>query len=295
MTLLLPQPKQLSHGTIARNASQSAYPSLWRGLTNAWVPALGQTGLKLVDAALTHRPGELTNMPASAWVATQKGLALTYAGTDDFVTTYQGLKLRTTGAMTVVCLVKGQSGGASIGSVCGNTGNSGFRGFMVGPNNVGTWGFYIAENDITFNSQTVTGHDSTVWTNYAHVYEPSTRLTIYRNGVQVAENTTSIPASQYINNGYFTKIGNRGDGHLGGGTAYFSGEISTVLYYHRVLVLEEIQTLYRDHLAPFRRRDLVIPYATPAAGSGRSMGSLAGAGGLAGPSGLAGTGGGIAG
>jgi len=85
-------------------------------------------------------------------------------------------------------------------------------------------------------------------------------------------------------------------GNRAGSGVTFDGSISNFSIWNRRLAINEIQTLNRDPLAPFRRRDLVIPYATPAAAAtGRSMGSLAGAGGLAGPSGLAGTGGGIAG
>ncbi len=61
---------------FARNAAESAYPGLWKGLVGAWVPSLGVTGLTLRDVSGRHNHGTLTNMdPATDWVTTdQRGL-----------------------------------------------------------------------------------------------------------------------------------------------------------------------------------------------------------------------------
>jgi len=45
----------LTYGTIARNASQAKYPSLWKGLVGAWYPMLGRTGLSIPDLSGCRR------------------------------------------------------------------------------------------------------------------------------------------------------------------------------------------------------------------------------------------------
>ena len=59
---------------FARNAAQSEYPELWRGLVGLWSPSLGPTGLTLYDWSGNKNRGALTNMDASTdWVVGEKG------------------------------------------------------------------------------------------------------------------------------------------------------------------------------------------------------------------------------
>jgi len=54
---------------FARNAAESAYPELWRGLVGLWPTSLGPTGLTLYDRSLgVPNNGGLTNMEAGDWV-----------------------------------------------------------------------------------------------------------------------------------------------------------------------------------------------------------------------------------
>lgn len=78
------------------------------------------------------------------------------------------------------------------------------------------------------------------WYHIVGVYEPSTRVTLYLNGVNVAENTTSIPAS--IHN-TAEPLGFGGDGYgFGGGR--FEGKMDDLRIYNRALSDEEVSILY---------------------------------------------------
>jgi hypothetical protein len=71
----------------ARNASESAYPNLWRGL-DIWVcPSINPRGLTLYDLGPGRKNGTLENVLASAWGVSQGGgyLALNRASTRDCV------------------------------------------------------------------------------------------------------------------------------------------------------------------------------------------------------------------
>ena len=70
----------------ARSAGESAHPNLWKGLAGAWVPAMGVTGGTLRDISGNKNHGTLTNMdPATDWVVGEKGLALDFDGSDDYI------------------------------------------------------------------------------------------------------------------------------------------------------------------------------------------------------------------
>ena len=71
--------------TIARNASEAAYPHLRQGLVGAWVPGLGVTGGTLRDASGRKHHGTLTNMDsATDWQASGGGWCLDFDGSNDY-------------------------------------------------------------------------------------------------------------------------------------------------------------------------------------------------------------------
>lgn len=71
---------------FARNETESAYPSLWRGLAGAWCPSLGIQGRKLIDMSNNGHDGIFSSgMGMDAWTPSPWGWALKYDGTDDLV------------------------------------------------------------------------------------------------------------------------------------------------------------------------------------------------------------------
>lgn len=78
-------PPSLNAG-FARRKGESAYPQLWDGLVACYEPGLGPQGGVLYDFAGRRLDGTLTNMdPATDWVVTERGYALDFDGSNDYV------------------------------------------------------------------------------------------------------------------------------------------------------------------------------------------------------------------
>lgn len=61
MSILLPQLSTPSYASgFARGAGESAHPGLWKGLVGAWCPNLGNTGLRLYDMSGHENHGTLS-------------------------------------------------------------------------------------------------------------------------------------------------------------------------------------------------------------------------------------------
>jgi len=69
--------------TIARNASEAAYPALWRGLRLCWSASLGQTGDTLQTAVGTTTGTFSGTTAAGVWQRRHGKLCLDFDGTDD--------------------------------------------------------------------------------------------------------------------------------------------------------------------------------------------------------------------
>ncbi len=84
----------------ARNKYQAAFPELWEGLVEHWDPSLGPTGLTLFGLKSTN--GILTNMVAAdAWVVGERGYALDYNGSSNFVDCGNSLSLNTGSVLSI--------------------------------------------------------------------------------------------------------------------------------------------------------------------------------------------------
>jgi hypothetical protein len=70
----------------ARNASESAYPNLWRGLVGWWLPSVNpRGGNRLFDLSPFRNHGTLTNMTNEDWVVSGGAGALDFDGVNDLV------------------------------------------------------------------------------------------------------------------------------------------------------------------------------------------------------------------
>ena len=88
--------------------------------------------------------------------------------------------------------------------------------------------------------------DTTGWVNSVFVYIPSTSITTYQNGIQVGQNTTSIPASQYVGNPSNTRI------NASGHPFYYAGSIAEVSIYDIALTQNQILKNYRATKSRFK-------------------------------------------
>ncbi len=248
----------------ARNASESENPNLWDGLVGAWMPSFGVTGETLRDVSGNGNHGTLTNMDASSdWVATSKGLALDFDGSNDVVLSRNLLNgLAVDRGLTFTACIKPDSL-ASQGFISGVWGQSrtldqaGFfvinSGVLVAVNG-GTGdesGFGVSNTLTTGEWQFIAG----TWT-YDGVYK------VYQDG--------RFLGSGYQSTSGFLSSSPIANFHIGSqdttGFRAFDGSISNTSIYNRALSPTEIKQLYVDSLAPFRRKQRVsvaVPAATP--------------------------------
>ncbi len=154
--------------------------------------------------------------------------------------------LQLTGAMTALAWVHFATAAQNIEIISKQT--SGDRGFTLQADDDppdDTWGiFHIATAfDSTLNSGWTASHLTTgVWYLLGGMFEPSTRISVWLQGVKSGENTTSIPATQY-NSGNNVSLGNRP-----GGGAPLDCCIDYPMIYNRALTAAEMLSIYNGKL-----------------------------------------------
>ncbi len=78
----------------ARNASESAYPNLWRGLVGWWCPSINpRGGNRLFDLSPFGNTGTLTNMTNDDWVVSGGAGALDFENLSDDFVSYDSSKI----------------------------------------------------------------------------------------------------------------------------------------------------------------------------------------------------------
>lgn len=245
---------------FARSAGQSAYPSLWQGLTGAWVPGLGNTGAKLRDNSGHKFHGDLVS---AVWAPTPYGWGIDCAATG--YVNVPTSKPGTNDQVTLVLFLKHDST----------------------TNNYGLWGFGAAAYELAC----VHSFTNTRWNIRSAGYPTGTQADSamvmiaadtwgqcawrisgsnvkgYVNGeerVSVTETGfDTLPSSGLV-------IGARWPASLVAGMVFVS-----FYMYERALAPQEIRLLYQDPLAPFVRTRLIgmpVAGAPPAAATRQIIG-----------------------
>lgn len=179
----------------ARNASESAYPNLWRGLVGWWCPSINpRGGNRLFDLSPFRNHGTLTNMTNDDWVVSSGGGALDFDGTTDHVAFtcpvaalqfpftvslwyYPRTRVQYAGLVsTMTAFSEASTNGWLLYD--GSQGNAGRIGIISGGTRVVT-----ATNNSTLN----------IWQHYSGVFN-GTNSSIYKNGAQVISGTLSSPS-----------------------------------------------------------------------------------------------------
>jgi hypothetical protein len=246
----------------AKSADESASPHLWNGLVGAWMPSLGVTGDTLRDVSGNRNHGTLTGMDAATdWVATSKGLALDFDGTDDHVVipTF-GRDL--TSQATVSCIFRP--------AVVDST----WRKAIIQPFTTSwsppyyRWQIGTYQNKLfcgfNVNNNYVTGHlPDTDTASSGDVYYV---VGTFKNGV-IRLFVNGILKNQADKSSIATTIisGSTDEVCIGRDASYFNqerlnGNVYQASIYNRALSPQEIQELYVDSLAPFRRKKSPIGY-----------------------------------
>jgi len=236
----------------AKSADESASPHLWNGLVGAWMPSLGVTGDTLRDVSGNGNHGTLTNMDAATdWVATSKGLALDFDKTNDIVIVNDpnGFFRRSgTDDLSVACWIYPTISGY-YQDILGNRSNHTVFNYILYKH---TTNGYIQLHGNTQNRSNYVA-PSNKWTHIVATVRKNI-YTLYANGEIVqgpmsynywVANPTHLCLGAYLPNASSEPYG---------------GRLTDTSIYFRALSPQEIQELYVDSLAPFRRKKSPIGY-----------------------------------
>ncbi len=258
--IAIPQQTQPSrHQGFAHSQGESAHHDLWP-VAGAYVPAFGPTGVTLRDV-VNKKDGTLTNMsPGTDYVIGDDGYALHFdGGIQQYVTIPDLSSLWTTEATVVIWLRLN----TNIPTESGETGAWNFGGASNS-----THYPWTDENiyDETFLLTRINAGpsivDMTQWHQYAVTTTPGAGgWNLYQNAMLVTTSTGDASATFHT-----TPLIGKSTGSF-----YLDGDIASVLFYDRVLTPNQLQHLYQDHLAPFRRKANYGLLSVPAAVGGLSI------------------------
>ena len=249
MPLTLTQRSEPSYRNgFARSAAESASPNLYKGLVGAWVPAMGPTGMTLRDI-VGENHGTLTNMdPATDWVVGEKGYAIDLDGTPQRVQLANTITLADDWSASVWVARESLFDEALLMS------SSSFQ-YLIFYDGTGDTEIYTRSTSPTHASKTFDLGTTGVWHN----------IVLTRAGATVEwfvdGDSLGTDSSFSGNTWEFDRIGS--NAQVGDERA-LDGKVGPSMIWDRCLVPNEIQHLYTDPLAPFRRKQY-IAYSSQAA------------------------------
>jgi hypothetical protein len=187
------------------------------------------SGTTWTDLSGNGNNGTLTNGPT---YSSSNGGSLVFDGTNDFIDFTSDSNLFPTSGLTISSWFKTTVADRWVvnrtSSPPDTFPSDGY--YLIGEI-AGTMLFGVNAIGVSTPSVITTG----TWINMVGTWTPSTSILLYQNGIQVASNTTSIPAS-IINPSVVIEIGRRP-----GGPDYWDGNLAQVSIYNRALTASEIQ------------------------------------------------------
>jgi hypothetical protein len=247
----------------ARNASESAYPNLWRGLVVWWLPSVNpRGGNRLFDLSPFRNHGTLTNMANDDWVVSGGALSLDFDGVNDNVRVPFA---RPAFPFTITCWALTTSDTTNEYSLilCRSTADDGQFSILWGGAIAGDYIYARQEPDtggglVAARSQNA--FTTNKWTHVVAIFRSNTYRQIYVDGVAGIEDTTNVatPSVDRLAIGRFDRL------NPGGA---FLGQIDDARVYSRELTPPEIRQLASKRgigLQPTRPRR--IPEEIAAAG-----------------------------
>ena len=177
-------------------ASLATYnPLLWYRMGDGDTsPTITDNGSSGNDGTMTNFSTFSTDVPAASSFANTKSILLD--GVDDFVDCGNGASLQITGALTISAWVKTTD--TNYIGIYGKGNSVALSDVYFRMQNTGVIRVFI--NNTSVNVTGTTAINDGNWHHVMFVYVPSTSMTIYVDGSQDAQNTTSIPSA--INNNY---------------------------------------------------------------------------------------------
>ncbi len=256
MVLLAQQSAPSWKSGFARSAGESANPGLWTRIAGAWFSGFGPTGTVLKDISGFNNDGTLQGMDAATdWVVGEKGYALEFDGVNDNISTPSSSRYDADGHLTIVTTVKLNAGSTDDFARLVERSEDDTDGISIAIRQAatpfldvritsGTTEYWVLTEGAS-NAQLTDGE----WDTVAVVFDGSATL-IYLNGIQVS---TATQGGGSILSGTDLRFCDASDNSA----RQFAGQMSNVLIYKRALTPNEIQQLYIDSLAPFRRKRIV--------------------------------------
>jgi len=236
----------------AKSADESASPHLWNGLVGAWMPSLGVTGETLRDVSGNGNHGTLTGMDAATdWVATSKGLALDMVSPNDYIDA--GSMDDFSDELTINIVEKTNANNDGIRISLGSTTAANFGFQNNASSSLRLFCRPAGQSYVTVNS--LTGLRSiNSFATYSLTFNRGS-VKFWKNGKLFSTHSfglSSLPSStNELTIGAFA-------GYNIGGT--YARQFTSLQLYNRALSPQEIQELYVDSLAPFRRKAKPIGY-----------------------------------
>lgn len=169
------------------------------------------------------------------------GVVFTTASTRYFTLSSPGTSLRFTGAMTAMCWAKQTSNTSDNEPFSHRNATTLKWAFQFNPSGTGDLSFIVSNDHVSYPEAKATGvvGANSNWYHICGVYRPSSFIRLYLNGVLVAENTTSIPASLFDD----TTPLNIGSVS---GSYTFTGSLAHLYLWSRDLDHSEIVNMYDD-------------------------------------------------
>ena len=197
------------------------------------------------DSTLNADNGTLSGSTTPSWTQSGKfGKALSFNGSTAYITMNNPTALQLTGALSLSAWVNPTSV-SSNQDVIAKDGVSGNYGYRLYIDSSGKPNFEVSSDGTAVT--TVTGDTALspgTWYHLVGVYNPGNSLTIYVNGVQQGQTTSSVPSSIYNSTANFL-VG----AENAGATNNFNGTIDEVKVYAGVLTADQIKIDYNHNSA----------------------------------------------
>lgn len=249
----------------ARDQSGSDWPEGWDGLRGLWAMGLGPTGSTVQDISGRGTSGTLTNMEMADWMASEKGYALDFDGSNESVDLDNAGSSHVTKPslpVSIFALIYPHQVGTTVGVFENDSwGGAGvYRGVVMQERNDGKIVIGFGDGGGTASSDRRNKVGSTVvstntWYSIVGVIRGAADMDIYLDGAN--------DGGSYAGTGGALAYNDAGAIGLGG-SGYFDGLIPITGLWDRELTPNEISRLYTDPYALLQPRRRVFYFTTGA-------------------------------
>lgn len=240
---------------IARNASESEYPELWRGLVGLWCPSAGLTGNRLLDY------GGRNNFTGSSlpWSSGRVGASVSTNGSSSFASGNDLGFPTGSGARSLSVWFTCAPTAGSTRFLFAWGASSGVDLWTVGvQDSGGSKTLYASTYSAGARGNALTNIDDGRWHHAVWVYNGATEF-FYFDG---------LPAGSVAHTVVTTRTGTAYIGKWAGGNVW-NGKLDDFRLYNRVLTANEVRRMYfgASPLVPLNRPYFNSPTAPPPAGN----------------------------